>query len=96
MPRAEMLMVFTYDVSQDRKRRRVARILEGAATRVQYSVFEARLSEQRAAALAQRVAAELAPGDSLRVYAIGASGETRTRTYDDAAPIEPPGNYWIV
>lgn len=96
MPRADMLMVFTYDVTSDRRRRRVAKILEGVATRVQYSVFEARLSEPRAAAVAQRVAAELDRGDSLRVYAIGASGEGRTRTYGDAAPIELPGNYWIV
>ena len=95
MPRAEMLTVFTYDVSSDRKRRRVAKILEDAATRVQFSVFEARLSEQRAAAIAQRVAAELDRGDSLRVYAVSATSEPRTRTYGDAAPIEPPGRYWI-
>jgi CRISPR-associated protein Cas2 len=96
MPRGEMLMVFTYDVSKDRKRRRVARILEDAATRVQYSVFESRMTRQRAAAVAQRCAAELEAGDSLRVYAIGANGERRTRVYGDATPVEPAGDYWLL
>lgn len=35
MPRGEMLTVFTYDVSSDRRRRRIAHILEHDATRVQ-------------------------------------------------------------
>ena len=96
MPKADMLTVFTYDVGADRRRRRIARILEREATRVQYSVFEARLSSHRTAAIGQRVAAELGPGDSLRVYAIGATGESRSRTYGDATPIVPSGDYWIV
>lgn len=96
MAKSEMLTVFTYDISANRRRRRVAKILEDAATRVQYSVFEARLTAAQAAAVAQRVAAELGAGDSLRVYAVSATGEARTRTYGDAAPIEPAGNYWIV
>ena len=96
MARSDMLMVFTYDISRDKKRRRVARVLETAATRVQYSVFEARMSRGRAASVAQRIAAELEPGDSLRVYAIGANGERRTKVYGDAVPIEPIGDYWLV
>jgi CRISPR-associated protein Cas2 len=95
MARGEMLTVFTYDVSADRRRRRVARLLVAAATRVQYSVFEARLTRARADALAQRVAAELGPGDSLRVYVLSVDGEARTRVYGDGAPIEADADFWL-
>ena len=40
MARGEMLTVFSYDVSKNKRRRKIARLLEDAATRVQYSVFE--------------------------------------------------------
>lgn len=95
MPRGEMLTVFTYDVSADRNRRRVARLLEDAATRVQDSVFEARLTKARAEALSQRVAAELGQGDSLRVYVIAADGEARSRVYGDGPPFESDAEYWV-
>lgn len=68
MARGEMLTVFSYDIGANRKRRKAAAILEEAASRVQKSVFETRMSRNRAEAVAQRVAALLDPGDSLRVY----------------------------
>lgn len=95
MPRGEMLTVFTYDVSQDRRRARVAKLLEDAATRVQFSVFEARLTRARAESLAQRIAAELDSGDSLRVYVISADGEARSRIFGDGPPIEADADYWL-
>jgi len=36
-------VVVAYDISDDRRRERVAKILEGFGERVQYSVFECRL-----------------------------------------------------
>ena len=35
-----MRIVVSYDVSDDRRRRKVAKIMEGYGYRVQYSVFE--------------------------------------------------------
>lgn len=95
MAGGEMLTVFSYDVSQDKRRRKIARLLEDAATRVQYSVFETRLSETRAAALSQRLASLLGEGDSLRVYVIGQNGERRSRVYGDGAPFESNNGYWL-
>lgn len=95
MARGEMLTVFSYDISRDRIRRKAARLLAEAASRVQLSVFETRLPRHRCEALAQRVAALLEPGDSLRVYVIGADGEARSRVYGDALPFEPEAAYWI-
>lgn len=96
MARGEMLMVFTYDVSLARRRRKVAGILEARATRVQYSVFEARMTRVETDTLAQRCATHLGSGDSLRVYAIGADGERRSRVYGDAVPFEESDGFWIV
>ena len=96
MARGEMLTVFSYDVSESRRRRKIARLLEDAATRVQYSVFETRMTRQRAAALGQRLAALLGDGDSLRVYVIGHDGERRSRVYGDGAPFESDEGYWLL
>jgi CRISPR-associated protein Cas2 len=96
MSRGEMLTVFSYDVSEDKRRRKIARRLEQVATRVQYSVFEVRMTRARAEILGQRLAAMLGLGDSLRVYVVGADGFARSRVYGDAAPFESAEGYWIV
>ena len=96
MSETEMLTIFSYDVSESRRRRKVARILEAAATRVQYSVFEARLTRPRAEAVAQRTASLLGPGDSLRMYSIGADGYERSRVFGDGPPFEPEEGYWLI
>ena len=96
MARGEMLTVFSYDVSENRRRRKIARLLEDAATRVQYSVFEVRMTRRQAEALAQRLAAHLGEGDSLRVYVIGHDGERRSRVYGDATPFESAEGYWLL
>jgi len=95
MPRGEMLTVFSYDVSEDKRRRKIARILEDVATRVQYSVFETRMTRQRAEAVAQRLASLLGEGDSLRLYVIGHDGERRSRVFGDGAPFESGEGYWL-
>lgn len=96
MPRGEMLTVLSYDVSDNKRRRKIAKILENTASRVQYSVFEARMSETRANTVAQRVAAMLGEGDSLRLYVIGADGERRSRVFGDGTPFEPREGYWLL
>ena len=96
MARGEMLTVLSYDVSKDKNRRKIARLLEDNATRVQYSVFETRMTRQKAETIAQRLAAHLGGGDSLRVYVIGHDGERRSRVYGDGAPFESDEGYWLL
>lgn len=95
MARGEMLTVFSYDVSEDRIRRKVAHLLEDAATRVQKSVFETRMTRARADAVAQAVASHLGARDSLRVYVLGADGEVRSRVYGTGAPFESDEGFWL-
>lgn len=57
-----------YDISDDRRRRRVHGILKDYGARVQFSVFECRLSATQLAMLRGRLSAELESGDSVRWY----------------------------
>lgn len=88
MSRGKLLAVFCYDVSADRGRARLSRLLEADATRVQDSVFEGWMSEQRAVALGERASDLIASGDSLRVYLISPDEAMRTRTFGTTAPVE--------
>ena len=89
-------MVFVYDISSSSRRRKVARVLEDQATRVQYSVFEARMDRRRAEAVARQAASFLDEGDSLRVYAVGADGMRRSEVFGDGVSLETAEGYWLL
>lgn len=74
MARGTHLYVFAYDIERDRSRARVAKLLENELVRVQKSVFEGRMTPVAARRLAGKIGRELAPADSLRVYAVTADG----------------------
>jgi len=54
MPRAATYLV-CYDVTEDRERNRVAKVVEGYGLRIQFSVFECRLSRSALAELRRRL-----------------------------------------
>lgn len=95
MARGEMLMVISYDIGDDRRRRRMAKILEDTMVRVQESVFECRLTARATDRLLQRLEPEMAPGDSLRVYAVGADAIPRCRQIG-GAPISEDRDFWLL
>ena len=86
------LYVFAYDVADDGRRRRMARTLEKAGLRVQFSVFEVRATHEQAAALAKRLSRLLAKGDSLRVYHVPDSALGKCAAFGGVAMPEP-GDY---
>jgi len=90
-----MLMVLCYDVGRANVRNRVAAMLEDEAVRVQESVFEARLTRVEAERLFGRLSALLDDGDSLRMYAVPATGLGRSRAVG-GAPIPDDADHWIV
>jgi len=90
-----MLMVLCYDIADARTRARVAATLEDCAVRVQESVFEARLTGRAADRLFDRLASLMAPGDSLRMYAVSAAGLGRSRAAG-GVPIPDDAPYWII
>ena len=60
--------LITYDVSDDGRRTRLSRLLEGHGDRVQYSVFEADLSRKEVQEILAKAAKLIEKDDSLRLY----------------------------
>jgi len=61
--------VVSYDISEDQRRDRVRKILEGHGQRVQWSVFECHLERADLDYLRERLSAEIDPKtDSIRWY----------------------------
>ncbi|MGL4409128.1 MAG: CRISPR-associated endonuclease Cas2 [Zoogloea sp.] len=62
-------MLVCYDIADDRRRLKVAQVLEGYGVRVQKSVFECALDASREAELRDRLARLAEPGlDRVRYY----------------------------
>ena len=63
--------LIAYDVSDDRRRVRLEKLLAGYASRTQFSVFEAWLAAGEVDELLGRAEAHVkAPSDSLRLYPV--------------------------
>lgn len=94
-----MLVLITYDLSDDQTRRRVATLLGGYGTRVQQSVFECHLSESERSDLEERLtsclddAPDADPLDarSVRLYGLCARCRPKVRHLGpDEPPTDPP------
>jgi CRISPR-associated protein Cas2 len=71
--------VISYDVTDDRRRARLARALDDYGDRVQRSVFEADLEEAHLAEVLRRVEREIdGKEDSVRVYPLCAACAGKT------------------
>ncbi|MFH0988543.1 MAG: CRISPR-associated endonuclease Cas2 [bacterium] len=68
-----MFYVVAYDIVSDRRRTKVAKILEDFGTRVQYSVFECNLTDAERKRLQKKLARYVETGDSIRYYMLCAS-----------------------
>ena len=90
-----MLTVFAYDIADDRRRRRIAKVLEKRMVRVQESVFEARLTKAATTRLVKSLERHLTIDDSLRVYAVAADGLERCHQHG-GAPIMNDQDYWLL
>jgi CRISPR-associated protein Cas2 len=64
-----MHIIVAYDIPDNRRRNRLARALEGFGVRVQKSIFEADMPDQRIEALYRAIQAEIDPEeDSIRIW----------------------------
>lgn len=73
--------VVVYDIPDDRRRNRIAQILEGYGERVQYSVFECLLTERQFEELWQALGKRIeGKEDSIRAYRLCdlCAGQTRS------------------
>lgn len=93
----EIFYIVTYDIPDDRRRTRVAKILEDYGDRVQYSVFELLLDgPQRLASLRRRLLKTINPeADSVRIYFLCASCRPRAEIMGLGIPTENPHAYVV-
>lgn len=69
----KQFIVISYDISDDKRRRKVMKTLEDYGTRVQYSVFECRLLPAELNRLRKLLRPHVHPTeDNIRFYFIGA------------------------
>ena len=91
-----MLVVVAYDVTDSKRRTKVATFLEGYGRRVQKSVFECFIGLKEMQRLqAQLLSRVQLPEDNVRLYWINADAMPRTLTLGSAPPQEPPKAYII-
>lgn len=69
-----MRIVISYDISDNKRRRKIAKILEGYGYRVQYSIFECDLDARKLRQLKKRLRpyVEADQMESIRVYPLTA------------------------
>lgn len=82
MSRTKLRTVITYDISNDKRRRKVVKILEGLGYRVQYSVFECELSKYQLKNLRNLLKSCVKPRttDSIRFYVLCGDCQNRVET----------------
>ena len=92
-----MLYIISYDISVDKRRIKLAKLLEGFGQRVQYSVFECDLSEAQYQKLVKKLNRLLCPdeGDSLRTYRLCATCSTTVTIVGKGPPIETSPDVYI-
>lgn len=96
MSRKRSLYVVAYDIPVDKRRNRIARALEGHGERVQYSVFECRLTGKQFKALWRELEELVNPEeDSLRAYRLCPVCTGWTKTVGRAAPVEDVPQVYI-
>jgi CRISPR-associated protein Cas2 len=85
-----MRFVVSYDISCDRRRKKVSDLLQSMLTRVQLSVFEGDLPVEPLQKLVQRTLEHLdGETDSIRVYHLCASCAPRVDVYGRGITVEP-------
>lgn len=89
------VMVFAYDVQNDKIRRKVAAVLEDRLVRVQRSVFEARMTRAEAQSLAQLITPLLEDGDSLRVYCLNQDSLAASQAIG-GVPFPERQDFWLL
>lgn len=97
MPEQRAHYVIAYDIPNDKRRNKVAKTLEGHGERVQYSVFECRLTARQFEKLWKELTERIATAeDSLRAYRLCPPCAAWVRTAGQAVrPDEVPEVYIV-
>jgi CRISPR-associated protein Cas2 len=88
--------VAVYDVSGDRERTRVAKVLEGFGQRIQFSAFELRLSAAAHRSLVRRLEALELQSGWVAVYRISARTQRRAIGKVPPNPLSDDRHAWVI
>jgi CRISPR-associated protein Cas2 len=93
-----MLYLISYDISIDKRRTKLAKLLEGHGQRVLESVFECDLSEQEYALLRRKLnrRIKVEEGDRLRIYRLCGNCVRQIVIIGDGPPVERSQDVYIV
>ena len=83
-----MKIVITYDISNTKKRNKVAALLESYGLRVNYSVFELDIKPLKLNALLEELKGFMDSSDSIRIYAF--SADTIAKSFELNSRLSSP------
>lgn len=84
--------LLAYDIADDKRRAKIAKLMESLGARVQGSVFEAYLNAAEMDRLVRRAAKILRKEeDSLRIYPICAACRAKIKIHGQGETTPPPG-----
>lgn len=88
--------VVSYDITNDKRRRKVVKVLEGYGRRVQFSVFECDLDDVKTSQMELRLLKEIdAQEDDIRFYPLNRADLQRVRLLGKAE-LRQKQDYYIV
>lgn len=86
-----MKIVFAYDISSDKRRNKIYKVLKNFGSWMQYSVFECELEEKEYLKLKDRLSELIKEEDKIITYFLCSSCERRTEKIGDYKVIEEDG-----
>jgi CRISPR-associated protein Cas2 len=91
-----MYWIVSYDIPNDKRRSKVAKILEGYGRRAQYSVFECEISPEQCDRLELALKREIDPDeDDIRFYPLNRADLKRVRLLGHADLHRSQGWYMV-
>lgn len=91
-----MLYIVCYDIPDNRRRKKVADLLEGYGDRVQYSIFECHLTAKKLQELQRRLRKRFnQTEDSIRFYPLSPSMLSQVVVWG-SPPLSPPPSSVII
>jgi CRISPR-associated protein Cas2 len=86
------LWLVCYDVRNDKRRTKLAKLMEQVCERVQYSVFECPISDSQLQNLLEKRWLKVLnlKEDSLRAYPLTETTKNQVKFYGSLPPYEPP------
>ncbi|MFC1464726.1 MAG: CRISPR-associated endonuclease Cas2 [Candidatus Brachytrichaceae bacterium NZ_4S206] len=91
-----MFVVVSYDISDDRRRVKIMKLLKNFGAHVQESVFECDLKEDTYRAMRERLARLIAPdSDNIRFYFLDEDAVKKIETIGHLPVTRTQAWYWI-